>query len=66
MVGTTTTHSSHEHHENHELQALSEAQLGMVPQSNREYQTVANLDWEEEPLVTSDDDMSDLPAKGIY
>ena len=64
MVGTTKD-SNQEYHENHELQALSDPQLDMVADSNREYQAVATLDGEEDPLVTTHDDMSNIPTKGI-
>ena len=61
MLGATVTYPSQEHRENHELQALTE---DMAPEStqNREYQF---MDGEEESLVTAQDDMSDIPAKGI-
>jgi hypothetical protein len=62
MVGTTAAYPSHEHHEHHELQALPE---DMAAESSREYQAMANVDSEEEPLVAAYDDMSDIPAKGM-
>jgi hypothetical protein len=61
MLGATAKYPSQEHRENHELQALTE---DMAPEStrNREYQ---HMDGEEEPLVATQDDMSDIPAKGM-
>ena len=66
MVGTTTKVLNHEQYENHELQALSDSQLDMVARSNREYQTLANVDGEEDPLVATHDDIPDIPLKGTY
>jgi len=61
MVGTTTN----KRHDNHELQTLSEPQLDMAPGLGREYEAAANLDGEDEPLVASHSDISDVPAKGM-
>ncbi|KIM73637.1 hypothetical protein PILCRDRAFT_723458 [Piloderma croceum F 1598] len=36
----------------------------MVARSNREYQTLANVDGEEDPLVATNDDIPDIPLKG--
>jgi len=38
----------------------------MVARSNREYQTLANVDGEEDPLVATHDDIPDIPLKGTY
>jgi hypothetical protein len=65
MVGTTTKVLNHEQYENHKLQALSDSQLDMVARSNRGYQTLANVDDEEDPLVATNDDIPDIPLKGI-
>ena len=37
----------------------------MVARSNRGYQTLANVDDEEDPLVATNDDIPDIPLKGI-
>ena len=64
MVATAEI-SSYEHHGNHELQVFSEPRLNMAPGLDREYETTAGLDGEEEPLVTTDDDISNIPVKGM-